>query len=302
MAATALACSECGCSLSSDWSAQGYPDMPGLTANARFEYYDSNDLRAGTHRVDRGAFALPADQEIQQDTLNRNTWLGLDYVSPQRWAFAAQLPSYDRYHRTIAGGDTSISESHASGVGDLRLLSRYQHYTVYRSYGFEAGLRLPTGRFNQRFATGPQAGALLDRGLQLGNGTTGLLIGASYFRRPTEHLGWFAQLAADQPLNERDGFVPSTNVIANAGVRYLNPSSVTPQFQLNARCDTREHGRNADTANSGGMLVYASPGMTTELGVHTNGFVFVQVPVYRRVNGLQLEPRTLITVGLTTKL
>lgn len=302
LVSSALACSECGCSLSSDWSAQGYPDMPGFTANARFEYYDSNDLRAGTHRVDRAAIALPPDQEIQQDTLNRNTWLGLDYVGAGHWAASAQLPFYDRFHRTIAEGDTAISESHGTGLGDLRLLARYQQYSIYRSFGFQFGLRLPTGRIDQTFASGPQASQPLDRGLQLGNGTTDLLVGASYFRRPAAHLAWFAQITADQPLNERAGFVPSTNVTANTGLRYLNATSVTPQLQFNARWDTREHGANADAPNSGGTVVYASPGVTVELGARSSGYVFVQLPVYRRVNGYQLEPHSLLTIGISTKL
>ena len=35
------------------------------------------------HAADRSAYAFPNDQEIQQDTINRNTTLGLDW-SPSR--------------------------------------------------------------------------------------------------------------------------------------------------------------------------------------------------------------------------
>jgi hypothetical protein len=53
-------CSVCGCSLSSDWALQGYRDKPGLQVDARYEYYEQNDLRSGTHSVDTGSIALPA--------------------------------------------------------------------------------------------------------------------------------------------------------------------------------------------------------------------------------------------------
>jgi hypothetical protein len=297
-----VACSECGCLLSSDWSAQGYPDLPGLTAAARFEYYDSNDLRTGTSRVDRSKIHFPADDEIQRETLNRNTWVGLDYVGSRGWAVAAQLPYYTRYHSTMAAGDAELSESKASGIGDLRVLARYQEFSMYRSYGLQLGLKLPTGRFDQNFASGPEAGSLLDRGLQLGSGTTDLLLGLSYFRRPSAHLGWFAQGTIDQPLHYRDGFMPSANLAVNTGLRYLNGTSVTPQLQLNVRWDGRERGINADAPNSGGVLVYISPGATVELGAHASAFVFLQLPVYRRVNGLQLEPHTLLSLGVSRKL
>jgi hypothetical protein len=294
----AFGCSECGCTLSADWSAQGYPDVPGWSASARFEYFDSNDLRTGTHSVAAAEHVLPAEQEIQRETLNRNTWIGLDYVRSNGWALQAQLPYHDRYHTTIAEGDTELSESRAAGVGDARLIARYEKFSLYRSYGLQFGLKLPTGRFNQTFATGPQAGAPLDRGLQLGNGTTDLLAGASYFRRPTPNLGCFAQVLGDLPLDEREGFRPCANVAVNTGIRYLNTTSFTPQLQLNVRWDGREHGANADVANSGGVTAFLSPGLTTELGTTASAFVFVQLPVCRRFNGQQLAPHAIVSFGV----
>ena len=43
---TTLACSDCGCSLSSDWAALGYNIRAGLAAGLRFEYADEAELRA----------------------------------------------------------------------------------------------------------------------------------------------------------------------------------------------------------------------------------------------------------------
>lgn len=296
------ACSECGCTLSSDWPAQGYPALPGVTASARFEYYDSNELRTGSHSAAREAAEFPADQELQQETLNRNTWLGLDYVGQRSWAVGAQVPYFTRYHSTVAEGDTTMSESRASGLGDVRVMARYQKSSLYRSYGFQFGLKLPTGRFDQNFATGPQAGAPLDRGLQLGTGTTNLLLGASYFRRASVHVGWFGQATLDQPLHERAGFTPAANVALNLGVRYLNTTDFVPQLQLNTRWDARERGASADGPNSGGVLVHISPGVTYTLASQSSAFVFLQLPLYRRVNGLQLEPHSLLSFGVTWKL
>ncbi len=295
-------CSECGCSLSSDWASQGYGMMPGFQASVRFEYYDNTDLWTGLHRVDRSALSYPNDDEVQRETLNRNTWLGLDYVLGPSWGIAAQLPFYDRFHSTIAAGDTAVSESRASGVGDLRLVARYQKFDPFQGFVLQFGFRLPTGRFTQDFASGPQAGTPLDRGLQLGTGTTDVLAGASYFRRPTTHLGWFAQAVLDQPLNHRDGFIPSASLGLNGGIRYLNSSAFTPQLQVNLRWDSRERGVNADFANSGGTVAYLSPGLTAEISQKASGFLFVQLPVYQRFNGLQLEPRWSLSLGINLRL
>jgi hypothetical protein len=299
---TSHACSVCGCSLSSDWAAQGYITTPGLETGVRFEYFEQSDLRSGTGSVDRTALTFPNADEIQQRTVNRNTWLDLDYVVNSSWGFSAAIPYHDRFHTTIAEGDTAVSTSDARGPGDVRLLARYQQHAPDQSFSFQFGLKLPTGRFDQDFAAGPQAGELLDRGLQLGTGTTDLLAGAAWFTRPAVNLGLFAQAMLDQPLAARAGFLPSTSLTLSGGVRWLNASAFTPQLQLNIKTEGREHGDEADTPNSGSTLAYLSPGVTAELSGNSHAFLFVQLPVYQRVNGLQLEPRWVLSFGVRWKL
>jgi hypothetical protein len=297
-----VGCSVCGCSLSSDWAAQGYGMLPGLETGLRYEYFEQSDLRGGTSSVNRGSPELPNDNEIQQRTVNRNTWLDLNDVVNSSWAVTVSVPYHDRFHTTIAAGDTDISTSRASGLGDMRLLGRYQEFGSTNSFGLQFGLKLPTGRFDQNFASGPQTGELLDRGLQLGSGTTDLLAGASWFARPSVNFGTFVQATLDLPLAARAGFIPSTSLNLSGGVRWLNASRFTPQLQLNLKAEGREHGAEADTANSGGTIAYLSPGVTVELATHASAFVFVQLPVYQRVNGLQLEPRWLLSLGVRWRL
>ncbi len=296
------ACSTCGCSLSSDWAAQGFTMRPGFEAGLRYEYFDQTDLRSGTSSVNRAGLTFPAAEEIQQRTRNRNTWLDLNYGLNTSWAIATSFPYHDRFHTTIAEGDSEISSSQASGLGDVRILARYQRPHSRRSFSIQFGFKLPTGRFDQNFADGPQAGEKLDRGLQLGTGTTDLLAGVSWFGRPSVNLGCFTSVMVDQPLAARAGFLPSATITLSSGVRWLNSSRLTPQLQLNLKAEGREHGSEADVANSGGTLAYLSPGVTMELTGRSSAFVFVQLPVYQRVNGLQLEPRWLFSTGCRIQL
>ncbi len=300
---SALACSVCGCSLSSDWGLQGYSETAGTQFSLRDEYFSQADLRSGLHSADRATLTFPNDREIQQSTTNRNVWFGAEDVLNSTWALSLQVPWHDRDHATIAAGDTAVSTSHASGLGDVRVLGRYQWlHGMQNNLSFQFGLKLPTGGFEQNFATGPQAGAPLDRGLQLGTGTTDLVLGTAWFARPLVTLGVFAQATLDQPLAERAGFSPSTSLTLNSGVRWLNSSAFTPQLQLNVRWDGREHGVNADVDNSGGTFAYLSPGLTVDVNPTVNVFAFVQLPVYQRVNGLQLEPQWLLSVGFRFRL
>ena len=296
-------CSVCGCSLSSDWGLLGAGGTPGWSLDSRFEYSDQATSYAGTQHFDRSTVTFPTEDEIQLSTVNRALWLGFDYANASSWGLSVQLPYFDRDHATIAGGDTDVSTSHARGIGDLRVVGRYRlSQTPGSSWSLQLGLKLPTGRSDQTFATGPQAGEVLDRGLQLGTGTTDLVAGVSYFGRPSTDVGTFAQATILQPLAQRDGFSPSPSLTMTGGVRWLNTSRITPQLQVNAKWEGRERGVNADFDNSGSVVIALSPGLTAEITKQIHAFAFVQVPVYQRVNGLQVEPRWQLSIGARIQL
>jgi hypothetical protein len=295
-------CSVCGCSLSSDWAAQGYNTTPGFQAGVRYEYSKSSQLRSGAASISPSdPFVVASAGETQQSTFNRVTVLSLDYATGGKWGVTLDVPYINRDHSTLGDGDPSVSSSAASGLGDVRVLARYQVHTLAHGFGFQFGFKLPTGRINQNFDSGPGEGQLLDRGLQLGSGTTDLLAGVSYFSRLNTNLGAFASALIDQPLAERADYLPSASLTVNTGVRLLNETWLTPQLQVNTRFDARERGAAGDAGNSGGAFVYLSPGVTAEIGEHLHAFAFCQLPVYQYVNGVQLEPRWLLSLGVTHK-
>jgi hypothetical protein len=297
--ATVLACSSCGCSLSSDWSSQGIaPSGEGFRFDFRFDYFNQDELRGGTHAVNRGSLEVPNDREIQQTTINRNYALGFDYSPDVDWGVNLQLPYFNRYHTTIAEGDTEISTSHTQSIGDVRLVGRYLGLTEDKSIGLQLGFKFATGSFDNNFIAGPQAGQPLDRGLQPGTGTTDLLVGAFNFGALSRDWDYFAQGMLQQPLNSRDGFRPGTGFNLNAGFRYVGMEHVIPSIQVNARIEGRESGPNADVANSGASLVYLSPGVNFQVVDNLHAYVYAQVPIYQRVNGWQIEPRYTVTVGI----
>jgi hypothetical protein len=296
----ARACSSCGCTLNSDWSSQGYTTHSGVHLDVRYDYFDQSDLRSGGGSVARGSLSVPSGQEVQQRTLNRNLMLGLDYSPNRAFGVSVLVPYFDRPHTTIAAGDTGISGSHSRGLGDVRVVGRYQGFEHDLSWGVQFGLKLPTGRIDDRFASGPQAGAIVDRGLQPGTGTTDLLVGAYSVGYLGAGVAYFGTVLWQQPLASRDAFRPGPGVNLSLGLRYTRPlpAGLVPQLQLNARIEGRESGANADAGNSGATLVYLSPGIGFKAGASTDVFAFVQAPVYQRVNGLQLEPRVSVSVGV----
>ncbi len=294
----ASACSACGCTLDSDWASQGLASSGGWRFDLRDDYFDQDQLRSGTDAVSRSSLTLPNDDEIQQYTVNRNVTASLDYSPNKDWGVNVTLPWFDRSHATIAAGDTDVSTSHDSGIGDVRIVARYSGWDAQRQTGLLFGIKLPTGNSSDRFETGPQQGEIVDRGLQLGTGTTDVIVGAYHFGAFNEDWSYFGQFTAQQALNSDDGFKPGFGVNANAGIRYNMSETFVPQLQVNARVEKREEGVNADVDDSGATLLYLSPGFTWNPTRKFSVFAFLQAPMYQRVNGLQLEATRFVSVGM----
>lgn len=291
-----LACSSCGCTLNSDWTTQGIATGEGTRLDIRFDYFKQDDYRHGTNSVSRDE-VLASGNEVQDTTINRNLTIGLDHSFNQDWAISLQLPVFNRSHGTYGDAypDTAaIVTSSSKGIGDLRVIGRYQGLSADHSSGITFGLKLPTGKTNDTF----NDGSPLDRGLQLGTGTTDLLIGGYHFGNINRDWDYFAQATIQIALNTHNEFRPGNGLNASAGVRYMGFESFIPQLQLNTRIEKRESGAQADIPNSGATLLYISPGVTVPINKSVHAFGFLQVPIYQHVNGYQIEPEVLLSAGL----
>ena len=293
----AFACSSCGCTLNSDWSSQGISTGEGTRFDIRFDYFKQSDYRNGSSSVSRSK--IPVGTEVQDTTINRNLTLGLDHSFNQDWAINLLLPIFNRSHGTYGeDGDypdpAALITSSSKGIGDLRVTGRYQGLSADRSSGITFGLKLPTGETNDTF----KDGSPLDRGLQLGTGTTDLLLGGYYFGSINRDWDYFAQATVQIAINKHNDFRPGNGLNATAGVRYMGFESFIPQLQFNTRIEKRESGAEADVDNSGATLIYISPGVTVPINKTVQAFGFIQVPIYQHVNGYQIEPNVLLSTGL----
>jgi hypothetical protein len=300
-AASAHACSSCGCTLNADWPAQGLGDGPGWSADLRHDFFVQDELRSGTGSVDRASIPLPADEEVQQKTVNRNTTLTLDRAIGDDFGVSVLLPWISRDHTTIGEGDVEVSGSHSDGIGDIRVIGRWQGLSPERDIGLQLGLKLPTGATDIRFTSGPMTGDPLDRGLQPGTGTTDLLLGGYAFGTLGPSIDAYAQAVVQLPLNEAHGFRPGNGINVTLGARLATSGPVVPHLQLDVRSERSESGPEADAENSGATLAYLSPGVTWHAGTSWSVYAFGQVPVYQDVRGLQLEPRWTTSIGLRAR-
>ena len=205
-ATSALACSSCGCNLTSDWLSQGLVSQPGTTLGVRYDFVPQTQLRTGATNLNSAAIGLPTSREIERNTDNHYLTASLDHAFSPVWAINLQVPLILRNHQTISPGDTVESASRTTGFGDIRATVRYQGFGGPGVTGVQFGLKLPTGAFHQTFRTGPSVGQPLDRDLQAGSGTTNATFGVYHFGRMAHDFDYMLQAQGEVPFAAREAF------------------------------------------------------------------------------------------------
>ncbi len=80
---------------------------------------------------------------------------------------------------------------------------------------------------------------------------------------------------------------------------------VTSAVEFLLQGNVRSKGRDAvgtsemDSGNTGGTWAYATPGLRLDLGGQARIYALVQIPVYTRVNGIQLVSDYNMYMGVT---
>lgn len=218
-------------------------------------------------------------------------------------------------------GDTAIGEytGKTTGIGDTQVsaLIRLNGNGIH-NFHLNAGVSLPTGSITESGNVLAPNGRVvgIDRlgyNMQLGSGTVDLMPGITYSARK-ENISWGAQAVATLRLydNKEDyrlgNVFTGTAWVANQWQNWLSTSA-----RISAKTDSGISGRDliitgsnpvADPANTGGDE------MALLLGVNflgTEGWVKNQrlalevgMPVYERVDGVQMSQDWTATVGWQT--
>lgn len=317
-------CGAAVCTLNTQWETQGVSTRSGWRFDAAYEFVEQDQARSGTDDLDKDE--IPRDHGIVL-TVSRTVKLAAAYSAGRTWGVTATLPIINRRNRIITPPEEGATDDGAGGVtvtpvaasgarpgalprqdagvvplhaghdhgpsggvdsweftrpGDLRVLGRLGIGSG--AAGVLAGLKLPTGPFG--FTN--DEGFRLERSLQAGTGTTDSLLGAYYsYTHPVSSHGFFAQALWQHALYERSGYQPGDSLALDLGYRYALTGNIGLALQLNGLIRDRDDGEEAAPADTGSEELYASPGITFQPMRRLQLYAFAQLPVYRRVNGIQ---------------
>ncbi len=188
-----------------------------------FTEYDFMDQNMNWHDTSPAPAANNGDHDIRTDFLT----LGLQYMFNRSWGAKSSCRTIFASTQATGGGSASWSS-----FGDLRLQGIYTGFSPDMSAGVTFGLKLPTGNDSHDRS-------LLDRDLELGTGSTDLLLGGFYrhtLTSVTKGLYWFAQVQLDVPMLTQGGYRPGVELDAALGLYYqglsLGKVKITPVAQV----------------------------------------------------------------------
>lgn len=197
-----------------------------------------------------------------------------------------------------------------TGVGDVQVWARYLVIAPAdpsgRSLSLGAGLKLPTGRTGVR----NDDGELAEMTLQPGTGSVDPLLMASFvqplnLRAADGRYVWmpvFGGLHVRIPGSDgRFGYRAGTDLVATVGTTYSLLPRVDLLGQINFRWRDRDDVGDAPGVpeeNTGGESLFVSPGVRVGVMEGLAAYVFLPVPVYQRVNGIQLTAEWNLQVGV----
>ena len=296
-------CGAAFCLVNTDWSVQGAWTEPGVRGDLRYESIDQDQPRRGTHNVAVGE--IPAHHD-EVETRNRNLVGTLDWSFAPQWGVSLTIPYVDRFHEHIHNhqGEKIVEQWDFRELGDVRAVGRYEFMRSLEDpakpsvAGLTFGVKLPTGKHDVKNGDGEEA----ERSLQPGTGTTDVVLGV-YWQKALalEDLSWFAQAQGVVPMSSKDGFKPGSQLRVDAGMRQGVLHDGAVMLQLNYVAKGRDSGENAEPEDSGQRVLFASPGVSWNLGRNAQVYAFAQLPLYQYVNGVQLTARYSFVAGVSSR-
>jgi len=286
-------CGSAFCAINTQWDVQGVTPNSGTQIGLRYENIDQDQLREGRDKVSIDAQADEEHAEVE--TLNHNWFLSVDHAINETWGISIAIPYVDRFHEHIHDPQGAAEDEtwDFKNLGDVRVMGKYQ--LASNNTGLQFGIKLPTGDYDVSNADREVA----ERSLQPGTGTTDAILGVYYRSHSIKSpLSWFAQAQLQQALNERAGYKPGGQFSLNGGYHYAANHKVGLMVQLNGLVKAKDSGDEAESADSGGVFIFLTPGISVAVTSSVQVYAFFQQPLYQYVNGIQLTSDNSFTVGI----
>ncbi|HEY3156245.1 MAG TPA: hypothetical protein VGK76_06405 [Candidatus Eisenbacteria bacterium] len=261
------------------------------------QYIDQDQPRVGTKDAVVGA--LPSHED-EVRTVNRITTARAVYQPNENWTITGSLPFVNRYHEHLhnePGNPPELMRWSYQGVGDMEAqVSRTFVHGEEKAtrYHVEGGFKAPTGVRHVEEFNGEEP----EPPARPGNGAWGAIagVGARWSLTTKMPGGAYGAVPVRLSLMGRangrgtERYRVGSELQSNLGLGYPVTRSLelllSGDFRVRAKDDAGD--TDADPGHTGGTWAFVSPGIRVNVMGKTAFYGVVQLPVYQRVNGINL--------------
>jgi hypothetical protein len=181
-----------------------------------------------------------------------------------------------------------------NGIGDIKVFTRYSLKSPKKGNSYFAivdlGLSLPTGDTDKEFLIDTKKGKIkkIPTGMQLGDGSVDPMIQFAITKllsnsRLDLSTRYTANQEGDNDYKKGDEFN------YNLAYSYAVNKIMDLQVEINGIYSSKNKNYGIENENSGGNIIYITPGIHFKLNKRLIISGGVQLPVYRDLNGSQLS-------------
>lgn len=284
----------------------------GFMVSVRYMTMEMEGNLSGTEEVnDMAVFQnyMVAPQAMRMDML----MVGVMYAPSDRLTLML-MQNFQRNQMDLSSMMGMNFSTESAGIGDLKISVLYGLFSEStHSLHLNGGVSIPTGSIRNQGDTPMGEGMRLPYPMQLGSGTVDLTFGGTY-KGSGENISWGAQPLATIRIGESsEGYRWGNEYVLNTWVGYNLTNWMSVAGQVSARRQTKMSGRDemlnpmmvttADTKNTGFTKVYSNVALNFSFGENPvlrdfKAGLSYGLPVYQKVEGIQMNEKDSFTIGL----
>ena len=268
----------------------GSSDFSGPVDVAKVDF-ENRDIELAHHR------------EIRM--INELAQLDISYGVTERFTLTLNVPFLnDRKHEHIDGcaggscaGGEFTNQDGTNGFGDITLMAKYAvlHTTKHLLIP-GVGLKFASGDFKLLNSEGD----INEPTIMPGTGSNDPIISLlyNYFFIPNK-LSLFASVSHRFTTENSLDYEFGDTTLLDGGVSYQLNEKINLITQVNTRISRRDEFLGMGVPNTGVTFINITPGLVITASENVSLYAHVQVPIYQRVNEVNLVPNFGILAGIS---
>ncbi len=238
---------------------------------------------------------LEADHHRELRTVNQLTQLDVSYGITEKLTASLSVPfRNDRLHEhddEVTPGNpagTFNNVDGTTGMGDITLLLKYVLLqTLKHQFILGTGVKFASGEYKVR----DNEGNINEPTLMPGTGSYDAILSGLYiFSVIPNRLNLFTSVSHRFTTENSLDYLFGDSTFIDGGVTYVLSDVVSLSAQINARIARRDEFIGMPVPSTGGEFVNLTPGVTLAATDNLSLYTHVQIPIYQRVNEVNLVP------------